>query len=64
MIDYRAVPIRNYKDEIISEVLTMRDISALKQAEIELSEVRHIVSNSLTLSEKEILQLVVNGSSA
>ena len=41
----------------------MRDISARKQAEIELSEARQILSNSLTPREKEILQLMVNGSS-
>ena len=63
VIDFSAAPIRNEQDEIIDAVLTMRDISARKQAEIELSEARQILSNSLTPREKEILQLMVNGSS-
>ncbi len=63
VIDFSAAPIRNDQDEIIGAVLTMRDISARKQAEIELSEARQILSNSLTPREKEILQLMVNGSS-
>ena len=63
VIDFSAAPIRNEQDEIIGAVLTMRDISARKQAEIELSEARQILSNSLTPREKEILQLMVNGSS-
>ena len=33
-------------------VLTMSDIAARKQAEIELSKVRQILSNLLTLREK------------
>ena len=44
-------------------VLTMSDITARKQAELELSEARQILSNLLTLREKEILKLMVNGSS-
>jgi PAS domain S-box-containing protein len=63
VIDFSAAPIRNDQDEIIGAVLTMRDISARKQAEIELSEARQILSNSLTPREKEILQLMVSGSS-
>ena len=63
VIDFSAAPIRNEQDEIIGAVLTMRDISARKQAEIELSEARQILSNSLAPREKEILQLMVNGSS-
>ena len=63
VIDFSAAPIRNEQDEIIGAVLTMRDISARKQAEIELSEAIQILSNSLTPREKEILQLMVNGSS-
>ena len=44
-------------------VLTMSDVTARKQAELELSEARQILSNLLTLREKEILKLMVNGSS-
>ena len=44
-------------------VLTMSDIAARKQAELELSKARQILSNLLTLREKEILKLMVNGSS-
>ena len=44
-------------------VLTMSDITARKQAELELSEARQILSNLLTLREKEILKLMVNGAS-
>ena len=44
-------------------VLTMIDFNARKQAELELSEARQILSNLLTLREKEILKLMVNGSS-
>ena len=42
-------------------VLTMSDVTARKQAELELSEARQILSNLLTLREKEILKLMVNG---
>ena len=41
----------------------MSDITARKQANLELSEARKILSNLLTLLEKEILKLMVNGSS-
>ena len=44
-------------------VLTMSDITIRKQAELELLEARQILSNLLTLREKEILKLMVNGSS-
>ena len=44
-------------------VLTMSDIAARKQAELELSKARQILSNLLTLREKEILKLMVNRSS-
>ena len=61
VIDFSAAPILNEQNEIIGAVLTMRDISARKQAEIELSEARQIINNTLTPREKEILQLMVNG---
>ena len=44
-------------------VFTMSDITARKQAELELSEAHQILSNLLTLREKEILKLMVNRSS-
>ena len=44
-------------------VLTMIDFNARKQAELELSEARQILSNLLTLREKEIHKLMINGSS-
>ena len=44
-------------------VLTMSDITAMKQVELELPEARQILCNLLTLREKEILKLMVNGSS-
>ena len=49
--------------KIVGAVLTMSDIAARKQAELELSKARQILSNLLTLREKEILKLMVNGSS-
>ena len=61
VIDFSAAPILNEQDEIIGAVLTMRDISARKKAEIELSEARQIINNTLTPREKGILQLMVNG---
>jgi hypothetical protein len=53
VIDFSAASIRNDQDEIICAVLTMRYISERKQAEIELSEARQILSNSLTPREKK-----------
>jgi len=47
----------------VDAVLTMSDITVRKQAELELSEARQILSNLLTLREKEILKLMVNRSS-
>ena len=41
----------------------MSDISARKQAELELPEASQILSNLLTLREKEIYELMINGSS-
>ncbi|MBC8257814.1 MAG: response regulator [SAR324 cluster bacterium] len=63
VIDFSAAPIRNENDEIVGAVLTMRDITARKKAELDLLEARQILSNTLTPREKEILQLMVNGSS-
>ena len=44
-------------------VLTMIDFNARKQAELELSEARQILSNLLNLREKAIHKLMINGSS-
>ena len=46
----------------MESIFTVRDISSRKQAEIELSEARQVLRNSLTSREKEVLQLMVKGS--
>ena len=61
MIDAAAAPIRNGQDEILGAVLTVRDVSTRKQAEMELAEARNLLSNLLTPRENEILKLMVNG---
>lgn len=60
-IDLSAAPIQNEDDQITGVVFTIRDISSRKQAELELSEARQLLENSLTPREKEILQLMVAG---
>ena len=47
----------------MGSIFTVRDISSRKQAEIDLSEIRQVLQNSLTPREKEVLHMVVNGSS-
>ena len=49
--------------KIVGAVLTISDITALEQVELELSDTHRILSNLLTLREKEILKLIVNVSS-
>ncbi len=44
-------------------VFTISDITARKQAELELSETHQILNNLLTLCEKEIHKFMVNASS-
>ena len=61
-VDLSAAPIRNDDEKIVGSVFTVRDISSRKQAEIELSEARQVLRNSLTSREKEVLQLMVKGS--
>ena len=61
-VDLSAAPIRNDDEKIVGSIFTVRDISSRKQAEIELSEARQALRNSLTPREKEVLQLMVMGS--
>jgi DNA-binding NarL/FixJ family response regulator len=61
-VDLSAAPIRNDDEKIVGSVFTVRDISSRKQAEIDLSEARQVLRNSLTPREKEVLQLMVKGS--
>ena len=42
-------------------VLTMSDLNARKQAELELSEAHQILNNLLTLCEKEIHKFMLMG---
>jgi PAS domain S-box-containing protein len=60
-VDLSAAPIRNDDEKIVGSVFTVRDISSRKQAEIDLSEARQVLRNSLTPREKEVLQLMVKG---
>ena len=47
----------------MGSIFTVRDISSRKQAEIDLSELRQVLKNSLTQREKEVLHMMVKGSS-
>ena len=46
----------------MGSIFTVRDISSRKQAEIDLSEIRQVLQNSLTPREKEVLHMMVKGS--
>ena len=48
----------------MESIFTVRDISSRKQAEIDLSEIRQVLQNSLTPREKEVLHMMVKGSSS
>ena len=61
-IDLSADPIQNEDNHSSGVVFTIRDISSKKKAETDLFEARHLLQNSLTPREKEILQLMVAGS--
>ena len=61
-VDLSAAPIRKDDEKSVGSVFTVRDISSRKQAEIDLSEARQVLRNSLTPREKEVLQLMVKGS--
>ena len=62
MIDAAAAPIYNESEEITGAVLTIRNVSSRKKAEMELAEARNLLTNLLTPREKEILKMMVNGS--
>ena len=47
----------------MGSIFTVRDISSRKQAEIDLSEIRQVLQNSLTPREKEVLHMMVKESS-
>ena len=61
-IDLSADPIQNEDNHSAGVVFTIRDRSLQKKAETDLFEARHLLQNSLTPREKEILQLMVAGS--
>ena len=61
MIDAAAAPILNEQEEITGAVLTIRNVSSRKKAEMELAEARNLLTNLLTPREKEILSMIVNG---
>ena len=62
MIDAAAAPIYNESEEITGAVLTIRNVSSRKKAEMELAEARNLLTNLLTPGEKKILKMMVNGS--
>ena len=63
MIDAAAAPIYNESEEITGAVLTIRNVSSSrKKAEMELAEASNLLTNLLTPREKEILKMMVNGS--
>ena len=62
MIDAAAAPIFNEFEEITGAVLTIRNVSSRKKVEMELREARSLLTNLLTPREKEILKMMVNGS--
>ncbi len=49
----------NDDEKIVVNIFTVRDISSRKQAEIDLSEIRQVLQNSLTPREKEVLHMMV-----
>ena len=57
--DLSASPIMNDDEKIVGSIFTVRDISSRKQAEIDLSEIRQVLQNSLTPREKEVLHMMV-----
>ena len=62
MIDATAAAIRADANRIVGAVLTIRNVTARKQAEMELAEARNLLNGLLTVREKEILRMIVNGS--
>ena len=63
MIDAAAAPILSEVDRIVGAVLMIRNFTARKQAEMELAEARNLLNGLLTGREKEILGMILNGSS-
>ena len=61
--DLSASPIMNDDEKIVGSIFTVRDISSRKQAEIGLSDIRQVLQNSLAPREKEVLHMMVKGSS-
>ena len=61
-IDLSSAPIQNEDNQTVGVVFTIRDISSRKKAEIDLFEARQLLQNSITPREKEILQMMVAGS--
>ncbi len=61
-VDAGASPIRSEGKVVRGIVLAIRDITERKMAEERLSEAQQMLSNLLTPREKEILQLMVDGS--
>ncbi len=43
----------------MGSIFTVRDISSRKKAEIDLSELRQVLKNSLTQREKEVLHIMM-----
>ena len=52
----KLFPIYNESEEITGAVLTIRNVSSRKKAEMELAEARNLLTNLLTPREKEILK--------
>ena len=62
VVDLSAAPIKDDEENIVGTVLTLRDITSRKTAEIELFEARQVLKNYLTPRETEVLQMMVKGS--
>ena len=63
MLDAAAALTRSEVDKIVVAVLTVRNVTARKQAEMKLAEARNLFIGLLTGREKEILGMILNGSS-
>jgi PAS domain S-box-containing protein len=62
-LDAGTSPLYDGQDQLIGAVLTLRDVSLRKSAELQLAEARVALINMLTPREIEILQMMVNGAS-
>ena len=63
MIDAAAALTHREVDRIVVAILTIRNVTARKRAVLELAEVRNLLNGLMTGREKEILGMIVNGSS-